>query len=249
MNESHSMINILNKRKIIVLSFSLIVIVAALFIYNNYTIESTTNHENDTTSFDAEDSDENDVISEDIDFPNTIILSWPDDVIDYNNVTFTWTGEDDITQTEDILYSYKLEGKANTWSSWTNQTSKTYINLPNGEYTFFVKAKDQAGNIDLIPIEELFTVNAVIDESETKTFYVYWPIAAKNLPLNNTYFAGKKQPFLKTISIPRSNLKQIRFQLNWEDDITSPLFHFGKDRLTFSIKSSKDIEIYSEKSR
>ena len=67
---------ILNKKKIIILSFSLIVIVTALFIYNNYAIESATTHENDTTSFDAEDSDENDAPSEDIDFPNTIILSW-----------------------------------------------------------------------------------------------------------------------------------------------------------------------------
>ena len=243
------MTNILNKKKIIILSFSLIIIVAALFIYNNYTIESNTNHENDTTSFDAEDSDENDAISEDIDFPNTIILSWPNDVIDYNNVTFTWSGEDDITQTEDILYSYRLDGKTNTWSSWTHQTSKTYTNLPDGEYTFFVKARDQAGNIDPIPVEELFTVNVAIDEPDIKTYYVYWPIVAKNLPLNDTYFAGKNQPFLKTISIPQYNLKQIKFQLSWEDDITSPLFHFGKDRLTFSIKSSEDTELYNEKSR
>jgi len=249
MNESHSMKNISNKKKVIILFLALIVILASVFIYQNYTLESITTHDDNTASFDAEGSDENDTVEEDIVFPNTIILGWPDDVCDYNNVTFTWTGDDDVTQTEDLLYSYKLEGKNNTLSPWTNQTSKTYINLPNGEYTFFVKAKDQAGNVDPIPIEELFTVNVDVDEPETKTYYVYWPIAVKNLPLNNTYFAGKKQPFLKTISIPQNNLKQITFQVNWEDDCTTPILHFGKDILTFSIKSSEDTELYSEKSR
>ncbi|RLF57404.1 MAG: hypothetical protein DRN27_07850, partial [Thermoplasmata archaeon] len=226
-----------------------VILVSVFFIYTNYTIESATTHENDTTSFDEEESDENNAISEDIKFPNTIILTWPDEIIDYHNVTFTWTGEDDITQIEDILYSYKMDGETNTWSSWTHQTSKTYINLPDGEYTFFVRAKDQVGNIDPIPVEEQFTVNSSIDEPELQTYYVYWPVVTKNLPLNNTYFAGKKQPFLKTISIPHKNLKQIKFQLSWEDDITSSLFHFGKDRLTFLIKSSNDTKIYSEKSR
>ncbi len=239
----------MDKKKIIISFVILIVIVASIFIYQNYTLESITTNVDNTGFFNEENSSENDTISEDIGFPNTIILSWPDDVIDYNNVTFTWTGEDDVTQTEDLLYAYKLEGENDIWSSWTNQTSKTYTNLPNGEYTFFVKAKDQAGNIDLIPIEELFTVNVANDEPETKTYYVYWPIVAKNLPLNNSYLAGKKQPFLKTISIPQNNLKQITFQINWEDDFTTPLLHFGKDILTFTIKSSEDNELYSEKSR
>jgi hypothetical protein len=239
----------LDKKKIIISFIILIVIVASIFIYQNYTLESITTNVDNTEFFDEEKSSENDTISEDIGFPNTIILSWPDDVIDYSNVTFTWTGEDDVTQTEDLLYAYKLEGENDIWSSWTNQTSKTYTNLPNGEYTFFVKAKDQAGNIDLIPIEELFTVNVADNEPETKTYYVYWPIVAKNLPLNDTCFAGKKQPFLKTISIPQNNLKQITFQINWEDDFTTPLLHFGKDILTFTINSSEDNELYSEKSR
>jgi hypothetical protein len=173
--------------------------VASIFIYQNYALESITTNVDGAEFFNEENSSENDTISEDIGFPNTIILSWPDDVIDYNNVTFTWTGEDDVSQTEDLLYSYKLEGENNIWSSWTDQTSKTYTNLPNGGYTFFVKAKDQAGNIDIIPIEELFTVNVADDEPETKTYYVYWPMVAKNLPLNNSYFAGKKQPFLSYI--------------------------------------------------
>ncbi len=239
----------MDKKKISISFIILIVIVASIFIYQNYTLESITTNVDNTGFFNEENSSENDTISEDIGFPNTIILSWPDDVIDYNNVTFTWTGEDDVTQTEDLLYAYKLEGENDIWSSWTNQTSKTYTNLPNGEYTFFVKAKDQAGNIDLIPIEELFTVNVANDEPETKTYYVYWPIVAKNLPLNNSYLAGKKQLFLKTISIPQNNLKQITFQINWEDDRTTPLLHFGKDILTFTIKSSEDNELYNEKSR
>ena len=45
-----------------------------------------------------------------------------------------------------IEYSYQLKGYDNGWSPWTPRTEKDYTNLPDGEYAFFVKARDNLGN-------------------------------------------------------------------------------------------------------
>ena len=90
--------------------------------------------------------------------PETYIDSGPSGTINYNDVTFTWHGEDDITPTEDLVYSYMLEGYS-SWSSFVSQTSKDYYDLSDGTYTFKVKAKDLAGNIDPTPAEQEFTVS------------------------------------------------------------------------------------------
>lgn len=100
-----------------------------------------------------------DVYEGDIVHPDTIILTGSSGPIDYNTVTFTWTGSDDVTSIKDLKYSYKLEGKDSGWLSWTTSTSKTYINLENKPYVFKVRAKDEADNIDKTPAVQSFTVD------------------------------------------------------------------------------------------
>ncbi len=92
---------------------------------------------------------------EDITPPETTITAGPTGIIDYNDVTFSWTGTDDVTPTAQLVYSYKLDG---SWSAWTSATSKSYTDLSNGNYTFRVKAKDLADNEDPTPAERAFTV-------------------------------------------------------------------------------------------
>jgi len=90
--------------------------------------------------------------------PDTTITSAPSGTINYRNVNFEWTGNDDSTPTNQLVYSYKLDGYESSWSSWTSSTSKAYNNLPEGSYTFMVKAKDGDGLIgaaDTAP----FTIN------------------------------------------------------------------------------------------
>ncbi|HEC81736.1 MAG TPA: hypothetical protein ENI42_04865, partial [Thermoplasmatales archaeon] len=91
--------------------------------------------------------------------PETHIMSGPTSVIHYNNVTFEWTGVDDTTPPSNLLFSYKLEGYDTSWSTWSHTTSVSYYNLPNGGYTFKVKAKDEEGNIDPTPATREFTVH------------------------------------------------------------------------------------------
>ena len=90
--------------------------------------------------------------------PDTQIVSGPSGLINYSNVTFTWTGTDGNTQTEYLVYSYILEGYDLAWSAWTNSTTKTYYNLPDGNYTFKVRAKDKAGIPDYTPASLSFVL-------------------------------------------------------------------------------------------
>jgi len=44
-------------------------------------------------------------------------------------------------------FQYTLEGFDKTWSSWTSETKKDYTNIPEGTYTFKVRAKNVFGKI------------------------------------------------------------------------------------------------------
>ncbi len=90
--------------------------------------------------------------------PDTSITSGPSGTIDYRDVTFNWTGSDDITSTSNLVYSYKLDGYDSSWSSYSSSTSKSYYGLSNGSYTFYVKAKDQSGNVDPSPLFRSFKI-------------------------------------------------------------------------------------------
>ncbi|MEP6676567.1 MAG: triple tyrosine motif-containing protein [Ferruginibacter sp.] len=45
-----------------------------------------------------------------------------------------------------IEYSYKLSGYDEKWSAWSARTEKDYTNLPDGQYSFEIKARDNLGN-------------------------------------------------------------------------------------------------------
>ncbi len=73
------------------------------------------------------------------------------------SVNITWTGSDNTTPTGSLVYAYALDG--GSYSSYGSATSNTFNNLSNGSHTVFVKAKDQAGNVDPTPAQCTFTVN------------------------------------------------------------------------------------------
>lgn len=97
--------------------------------------------------------------------PETEIVEGPDGKIGYNSVSFGWIGIDNVHGTPewDLIYSYILEGYDNEWSSWTLSTNQIYNNLPDGEYTFKVKAKDLDNNIDPSPATRSFIVDTTDD--------------------------------------------------------------------------------------
>lgn len=90
--------------------------------------------------------------------PETIITRAPEEIINYNKVTFQWTGSDDTTPIANLTYSCYLQGRDTDYSPFTPDTTKTYTDLPDSSYTFYVKSKDEAGNIDPTPASTELTI-------------------------------------------------------------------------------------------
>ena len=70
--------------------------------------------------------------------PTVTITAGPSGTIDYNDVTFTWSGSDSDGQV--VGYYYELDDP--TPDNWTTETSHTFNDVSEGAHTFYVKAKD-----------------------------------------------------------------------------------------------------------
>ncbi|MCK5372414.1 MAG: response regulator, partial [Cyclobacteriaceae bacterium] len=62
----------------------------------------------------------------------------------FNDVRFNYAATS-YNSDEKILFSYVLDGFDEKWSSWITESIKEYTNLPHGDYTFRVKAKNLYG--------------------------------------------------------------------------------------------------------
>jgi len=97
--------------------------------------------------------------------PNVLIASAPRGPVQAGaEVRIRWAGIDDTSipdfgsldpemreplpgqNPNALVYSYRLLGHQDSWSDWTAGIYHDYNNLPLGNYTFEVKAKDEAGN-------------------------------------------------------------------------------------------------------
>lgn len=68
------------------------------------------------------------------------------------------------------LFRFKLEGFDERWTGWTNKNYKEYTNLPSGEYTFYVTAK----NIyDVTGTTATYTFRIKKPWYETIGFYIF----------------------------------------------------------------------------
>ena len=76
-----------------------------------------------------------------IDYPENLELDY-----EKNSVSIGYAAPLFIGQ-KDIKYSTRLLGLDNDWSAWTSQTTREYINLPPGGYTFQVRAQNIYGDI------------------------------------------------------------------------------------------------------
>ena len=82
------------------------------------------------------------------------------------------------TQPGQVAFSYRLEGFDREWSDWTERTEKDYTNLPYGEYSFSVRARDGLGNISA-PASFSFTVDPAW--YQTGWMYLFYGLAAVGL--------------------------------------------------------------------
>jgi serine phosphatase RsbU (regulator of sigma subunit)/ligand-binding sensor domain-containing protein len=72
-------------------------------------------------------------------------------VIDYslNELKFDFAAPY-FTGNRNLEFQYYLKGFDEGWSDWTSDNSKSYTNLPEGDYTFSVRARNIFGNIGSI---------------------------------------------------------------------------------------------------
>jgi ligand-binding sensor domain-containing protein/DNA-binding CsgD family transcriptional regulator len=66
--------------------------------------------------------------------------------IHWNSFHFEYSSPSYAPQS-DVEFSYQLTGFDKGWSGWSSRTEKDYTNLPYGQYTFNVRARDNLGNI------------------------------------------------------------------------------------------------------
>jgi hypothetical protein len=67
-----------------------------------------------------------------------------------------------------IEFCYQLEGYDKNWSAWSFKTEKDYTNLPDGEYSFKIKAHDNLGNESAV-----VAYSFVIDPPFYRTIWAY----------------------------------------------------------------------------
>jgi len=95
--------------------------------------------------------------------------------INTDDITIFWKGYDDITDSSELRYQWKLDPNG-AWSEFTYDTSaKLHINAP-GQYTFTVRAMDLADNLEAVSstntlaIEKLaFNKILIISVNETES--------------------------------------------------------------------------------
>lgn len=80
--------------------------------------------------------------------------------LDYNDnhLTFEYSAIN-LTNPEYVQYSFKLEPFDKDWYKSTNKTSVTYSNLPPGDYTFYLKARNNDGIWTNEPSTYSFTIS------------------------------------------------------------------------------------------
>jgi len=95
---------------------------------------------------------------------HTIILEGPVGAINYNTVTFKWGSSLSPVDPSNFMYATFLEGWDKDYTPFLSDTSRSFSNLPNGSYKFYVKTQDLNGNIDPAIPSQSFTVSGVVPQ-------------------------------------------------------------------------------------
>jgi hypothetical protein len=96
--------------------------------------------------------------------PFTFINKKPEKIIETSTTFFTFSGRDFRTPLEQLFYSYTiLKGSmtpdSSHWQPFSKATSAEIRSLENGTHIFYVRARDEWGNIDPAPASWTFTVD------------------------------------------------------------------------------------------
>lgn len=110
-----------------------------------------------------------------------------------------------------IEYSYILKGHDDKWSEWTNKTTKDYSNLPAGNYSFTVRAKNNFGNQS-----QLATYSIKIMPPWYKTYYAYIFYIVFFIAFNYLFYRKLKKIFLKQKQKHEEQQKHLHYMYELE---------------------------------
>jgi signal transduction histidine kinase/DNA-binding response OmpR family regulator len=139
---------------------------------------------------------------------------------------------------ERTLYKNKLHGFDETWSSWSSETKKDYTNLPHGDYTFEVVAKNVYG-VESSTANFQFSI-------ETPWFYSYWAFVIYAFGFITLIWAIVKMNMRRLINEKRK-LEQV--VIDRTEVISQQKEAAVKDAVTISSQRDKLLQMDEMKSR
>ncbi len=100
----------------------------------------------------------------------TIDNSWKTISIEFSSPLFGYQSN--------LEYSYRLKGFEKNWSEWTKRTEKEYTNLPEGNYQFEVKVRNNLGNESPVAVYVFKMLPPWYQTLVAKIIYVFIAIAS-----------------------------------------------------------------------
>ncbi len=88
----------------------------------------------------------------------TAITEGPSGTINTGTVTFQWGTLLSSVDPSTLSYATFLQGYEQDYTAFLPDTSRTFTNLPNGNYTFYVKAQNASGQIEPEPANRSFSI-------------------------------------------------------------------------------------------
>tara|TARA_R110000782_G_scaffold110863_1_gene200385 strand:- start:64296 stop:67481 length:3186 start_codon:yes stop_codon:yes gene_type:complete len=164
-----------------------------------------------------------------------------------NNLIFEYVGVS-LTNPEQVVYQYKLEGLDNNWLPATTDQKAVYTAIPPGDYTFMLKAK----NADSVWIEEPLTFSFSITPPwwQTTWFYVIAVIAillsfyfimdyrTKKLKKEQQVLTQKVDERTKELREEKEKVEQVNSKLETQKKI----IEVANKNITDSINYAKKIQ-------
>src|SRR5690606_31170884 len=169
--------------------------------------------------------------------------------LDYknNNLIFEYVGVS-LTNPEEVIYQYKLDGLDDNWLPTTTDPKAVYTAIPPGDYTFMLKAK----NADGVWTEQPLTFSFSITPPWWQTTWFY--VATVITILLSFYFIMdyrtkklKKEQLLLTLKVDERT-KELREEKEKVEQINSTLekqkkiIEIANKNITDSINYAKKIQ-------
>ncbi len=149
--------------------------------------------------------------------PVTLIIEGPKSLIGTSTPMFLISGIDNYTKKEELLFSYvflhrigdiSLNPNLFSWSPYSKRTVIQPEPLQNGNYTFYVRAKDSWGHVDPNPAKWNFTVditplttviddpanNAIVSQKVLIKGYAYDDSPIKDFDYYSTFYGKGAEP-------------------------------------------------------